>query len=290
MSEKKNNNSDGTAKRSKGRPKGSKNKRKGVDELPAEFARKQLSEGMFEGDMSADIPNPDNPTDALEMGEVVEPEQAIVEKPQKVKKELPTLDFPANVLIIGKRFSGKTTLLLNIIDPAEFDNVFIVTVSDQTGNLNSLCRSDLCILNSISDEFIDKLIEIHKEDRLTRTLILFDDFLGSDFEPKKSQKMRLLASSGRNFNISVVFSSQDITGVPTMFRRNVEYLFLGAMNANSIKKVAEEYSTADMNKKQLEFNLKELAKAKDNSWLFYDDRKGEWSKIEGASLDPNVLP
>lgn len=258
----------------RGRPIGSKNKLKGVDELPAE-----MSMSNNPGD------NPQNPN----MEAQVEPVQAIVENPQEIQKRLPTFDYPANVLVIGKRFSGKTTLLLNVIDPEEFDNVFIITVSDQTGNLNSLCRSDMCILNSISDEFIEKLIEIHKENRTTRTLILFDDFLGSDFDPKRSQKMKLLASSGRNFNISVVFSSQDIVGVPMMFRRNVEYLFLGAMNANSIEKVSREFSTADMPRKQLEVNLKELAKSKEHSFLFYDDRKGTWQKIEGSQLNPDVL-
>lgn len=246
-------------KRGKGRPKGSKNKRKGVDELPAE------------------APN-------------MEAEVISTEAEPEPEKKLPEIKYPANILLVGKRFSGKSTLILNLIDPKNFDNVFVVTVSDHTGNLNSLCRNEMCILNSISDEFIDKLIEIHKENRQMKTLIIFDDFLGANFEPKKSLKMRLLASSGRNFGISVLFSSQDVTGVPTMFRRNVEYLFLGAMNADSIKKITEQYATADMNKKQLDFNLKELAKAKDNSWLFYDDRKGIWEKIEGSRLNPNVLP
>ncbi len=255
-----------------GRPKGSKNKRKGEDSLPAESPpkvpgdeqeRTVAQKAIQEAPLSAEDPNP--------------------------VRELPKINYPSTVLVIGKRFSGKTTLLLNIIDPKEFDNVFIITVSEHLGNLNSLCKSEMCILNSISDEFIDALVEIHRDNQETKTLLLFDDFIGSNFDVKKSQKLRLLATSGRNFNISVVFSSQDIVGIPMLFRRNAEYLFLGAMNANSIEKVAAEYATADMTKKQLEFNLKNIAKDKTHSWLFYDDRESFWRRIEGSDLNPELL-
>lgn len=192
---------------------------------------------------------------------------------------IPALRFPSTTLIIAKKFSGKTNLILNIVNPKDFDNIFIVSATGHTGNFNSIADSDH-ILDGISEEFIEILLKFHVEKTDAKTMIIFDDFIGLDFDPKKSQKMRLLASSGRNFNISIVFSSQDLVSIPPLIRRNSEYLFIGNNTSNVIEKLSTDLAFPSLGKQKMIDSLVKISKAKDFEFLFLDDREQEFKIVK----------
>lgn len=50
------------------------------------------------------------------------------------------IDWPATVLMIGKKFCGKTNCILNIIGPVkkQFDNIYVITTTKHKNNLNEV--------------------------------------------------------------------------------------------------------------------------------------------------------
>ena len=187
-----------------------------------------------------------------------------------------TIKFPSSILLIGKKFSGKTNLLRNIIDRKKFNNVFVITLSGHTGNLTSLATDPENIIQGINDDIIDFIIEFQLANKKSKTCIIFDDFIDSERTLRAVPKIMMLATSGRNFGISLVISSQTVAQVPTAVRKNAEYLFIGKNMMSSADQLSREYATAQLGIKELK---KEIIDIQDHSWLMYDERVCKWSKI-----------
>ncbi len=64
----------------------------------------------------------------------------------------------------------------------------------------------------------------HQTETDVKTLLLLDDFIGMECEPRYSPRMKLLATSGRNFNLSIPFSSQDLSSDDHRFSYTPESL------------------------------------------------------------------
>jgi len=197
------------------------------------------------------------------------------------KEPLPQLEYPSTTIVLAKKFSGKTNLLLNIVDKSKFDNVWVVSLTGFTGKLDGLCEDEDCLLEDISDEMINELLKMHKEDRM-QSLIIFDDVIGQ--VDMRSKGMVKLATMGRNFGISIIISSQDFFRVPPVWRRNTEYWYLGSMTDSNIDAVAKELSTPTFQKKRIKQELSNVARDKNHDWLFYNDRKTNFRKLFGTQF------
>jgi len=182
------------------------------------------------------------------------------------------IEFPNVTIIVAKKFSGKTNLILDLINPDEFENVFIITGTAHIGRLDSLVESEDNVLNSISDEFITRLEEYQVENDKPPCLMIFDDFIGTGTDPKKLRKINKLASTGRHFNISVVFSSQDLTSIPIMMRRNAEYMFFGNNFQTVLESISKSYGTMSLPTRDLQAKLNKIVRNKNYEFLFFDDR------------------
>lgn len=225
---------------------------------------------------------------------------------EELKKEIV---FPSTVLVLGKKFSGKTNLIRNLVDKKKFDVIILFTVSKHTNNLNMLVKGfcpqevkdavgdegeimnkdnmteaeqeddddDLCIFEEISDEIIDILLDYQRKNSKSKMLMLFDDFISGANTLKKAPKILLLATSGRNFGISIIIASQILTPVlPTAIRKNAEYLLVGKNMLKTSKQLGDEFGTVDLSPKELTQEIQEI---RDHSWLFYDERKASWAKL-----------
>lgn len=194
-----------------------------------------------------------------------------------------SLQFPNNIIVIGKRYSGKSNLIRNIIDPHMFDEIFVITHTENTGNLKAIQPDDEYIIHELSEEFLDELIKIHKENKL-KTLLLFDDFIGSFFDVRRSTKMNLLATSGRNYGISLLFSSQDWTSVPIKVRRNAEYIFILKANANTKKQLVDDITPGNVDRKEFDEMIKNVNKSDKHDFLLLRDRENDIKFIDGTSV------
>jgi hypothetical protein len=242
---------------------------------------------------------PDDEESEKEHEELEEPKK----EPQKVKVEAPgknieaeipdismrefkkDLKWPATMLFVGKRFSGKTSLLLTLLkdQKKKFDNLFVITVSKHTGNLAKLVDDEENIFepSEFDDNVIEWLLDFQVENPKAKTLLVFDDCIDGKNAPSK---LKMLATSGRNFNISMIFCTQVLRGQGAMdpaLRKNVDYLFCGRNFMSSCQQLAEEYSNVDLDMKQLK---REILKIKDHGWLVYNEKKAQWYRMPESEI------
>lgn len=187
-----------------------------------------------------------------------------------------SIKFPSSILIVGKKFSGKTNLIRSLIDKKKFDNIFVITLSGHTGNLTKLCSDENNCFSNIDDEIIEFILDFQVENPKSKTLLIFDDFIDSETTLRKIPKICQIATSGRNFNITCLISSQTVSQVPTVLRKNAEYLFIGKNYRSSAEQLGKEYANAELSTKELQ---QKIINIKDHSWLVYDERKGEWKRL-----------
>lgn len=188
------------------------------------------------------------------------------------------IKWPATVLLIGKRFCGKTNAILNIVDKNDFDNVWVITTTKHKNNLNELVIDDGegdpmdQVLESLSEAFLYELIE-HQKKTDAKTLLIFDDFIGiKGIKLRHSDNMKLLASSGRNFNVSIVFSSQDAVEISKTFRRNPEYVMIGDNDEDAVDLMAKTMASVTIPKATMREKIAEVCR-KDYHFLYIDRRE-----------------
>lgn len=221
-----------------------------------------------------EIPEKTPEDDKIEPNKIKIPEISL----QKLKDEIV---YPSSILLIGKKFSGKTNLLRNLINKKKFDNVFVITLSGHTGNLSKLATDEENIIQGINDDIIEFILEFQVENPKSKTCILFDDFIDSERTLRAVPKVLQLGTSGRNYNITLVISSQTVSQVPTGLRKNAEYLFIGKNMMSSAEQLSKEYATAQLPIKELKNQIMNIT---DHSWLVYDERKTLWQKLPETEI------
>jgi hypothetical protein len=202
-------------------------------------------------------------------------EEAELHKVPEVNRE------PCTILICGKSGAGKTTAINNMIPPPgipgdPYDNRFIVTGTKHKHNLSDLVEDEDHILEGMSEEFIKLLTNHHKEHPKARTLLLFDDHVGLDFNFKASKGYKKLCAASRNFGITIIDSCQDIAEVPKILRRNAHWLLFGNNYEANNEMISDQLSFPDLPKPQFKRVLTKIAKERLYQWLVYDDKKQEW--------------
>lgn len=238
-----------------------------------EILKKALEEGVPSPSDGAPKPEPDKKPDPQGR-----PAGAPIVKVKKTIEKLPELQFPSTTIVLAKKFSGKTNLLLNVFDKNKFDNVWVVSLTGFTGKLDGLCEDEECLLEDVSDTMINELLKLHKESPMN-SLIVFDDVIGQ--VDMRSKGMNKLATMGRNFGISIVISAQDFFKVPPVWRRNSEYWYIGSLTDSNIEAASKELSVPSFTKKRIRQELSEIARDKNHDWLFYDDRNTKFKKLFG---------
>jgi len=128
------------------------------------------------------------------------------------------------------------------------------------------------VLESLSEAFLEELIE-HQKKTDAKTLLIFDDFIGiKGLKIRHSANMKLLASSGRNFNVSIVFSSQDAVEISKTFRRNPEYVLIGDNDEDAVDLMAKTMASVTIPKPTMREKIASVCR-KDYHFLFIDRRK-----------------
>ena len=202
-------------------------------------------------------------------------------KKEQLTMEDLNIEFPSTIVIVAKKFSGKSNLILDLINPDEFDNVFLITGTSHTNRLSSLVKSEDFILDNISDEFIRRLLEHQVENPDQKTLLIFDDVIGLDNEIRKVRKMNELGASGRNFNISMVISVQELVAISPTIRRNTEYYFFGNNFQSVIETIAKAFGSLVVPTKEIMAIMNRIVRKKDHEFLFLDDREQRYEVFKG---------
>jgi len=168
---------------------------------------------------------------------------------QKVLKRLPLA-----MLMIGKRRSGKTHLLIKMLNSKYFkDNFDTIYVFSPTVNLDktweSVKNEDVIMFDEYDESTINDILRIQEmkhESKRQNVLIILDD-LAEKLKGKRGNVLEMLATKGRHFNASFIFTSQKYNSVPTIIRNNSdEMIFFKVSNNQELKTIVEEQDIKDL--------------------------------------------
>lgn len=135
----------------------------------------------------------------------------------------------ASILVIGKRLSGKTTLVCDILNKFYFQNStsngLVIAPTDVTNKFYSQnLPSDASIyyeLTTSTCEIIQNALE-----KQEKSYVIMDDCLCQKANWEKDKTIYGLLCNGRHHNLTSVLTMQYPLNVPPEIRQNFDYVFL----------------------------------------------------------------
>lgn len=205
-----------------------------------------------------------------------------------IHKNIPSIPF--NMSVFGKSSSGKTNMILNLLNwySKIFKNRTFIFTASRNGSLYSLESSLKAkifneLYNDKGESIIDKIIEFQRErkekgKKLEHLLILFDDFITDQSFQKKNSIYTKLYSMARHFNISVITTAQQITQMPSTIRRLSWYDCVFKISNNAEKKlyITENCNAIDKSESQFE-EIYNSAVKESFSFLYINKKDGTYS-------------
>ena len=198
-------------------------------------------------------------------------------------------DHPYRILIIGGSGSGKTNLLLNLIenqpdidkiylyakDPFESKYQYLINKREGVG-INHF-KYPKAFIEYSNDMHLYKNIDDYNPDKENKMLIVFDDMIADMIHNKKLNAIVTeLFIRERKLNISV-FNTQSYYDIPKDVRLNTSHFFIAKFpNKREVQQIAINHSS--------DINTKDFA----NIYRKYTDEPYSFSVIDTmlASNDP----
>lgn len=190
--------------------------------------------------------------------------------------------FPSMLLNVGRSGSGKTTVLMYMLNQPNFLKGFYdkIYYFSPTADLDDLIKAvKIPKKNLIKKDFENELNKIlAKQESLikkhgiklvgekSKVLVIFDDII-SNQKFLKSPEMLKLASMGRHFLISSIINTQSFTKVPRGLRLQANSVILFPSSENEMLVFADSYTPPHTSKKKF-MQLIEYATKDKHSFLF----------------------
>lgn len=162
--------------------------------------------------------------------------------------------LPLSMLLIGKRRSGKTNLLIKMLNSKHFiDNFQKVFIFSPTVELDETWESirdypskrDIILFDKFDESIIEDILQLQRKSD-EDVLIILDDF-AEKLKGKRGNTLEQLATKGRHFNTSFIFTSQKYNAVPSIIRNNVdEVIFFKVSNNLELKTIVDENDNKDL--------------------------------------------
>ena len=162
-------------------------------------------------------------------------------------------DHPYKILIIGGLGSGKTNLLLNLIEnQIDIDKIYLCAKDPYDSKYQYLTNKREGVgINHCNDpkafiEYSNNMHDVYKNideynpDKENKILIVFDDMIADMIHNKKLNSIVTeLFIRGRKLNISLVFMTQSYFKIPKDVRLNTSHFFITKIpNKRKLQQIA----------------------------------------------------
>ena len=147
-----------------------------------------------------------------------------------------TIKADATVLLLGKRGTGKSTLLndimYNVRDKFQFGIAMSPTEESTAMMASILPRS--CIFNDFAEDAVGRLLQYQKRNdkKGGRNMFIIMDDCAYDTRTLKGKNIREVFMNGRHRKIFIINAVQYMMDVPSFLRGQIDYVF--AMRDNII--------------------------------------------------------
>ena len=181
-------------------------------------------------------------------------------------KPFPPSPQPFVWLAVGRKGSGKTTIIKNLLDSDQgfkkrFHNIYLISKTaenddklkrlveelDEDGKFYNTCN------DGIVEEVLDKIKKFNKEyttkhkKKKPENLVLFDDCLDSlPLSVEKNSAINKLIVGHRHYKTSIIISVQKWSAVNRLIRNNADCVsYFTNQNDKENKSFQEEYGISD---------------------------------------------
>ncbi len=144
-----------------------------------------------------------------------------------------TMKPDATVMMIGRRGSGKSTLISDVMYNMRDQFSFGLAMSpteDSSASLGEFLPR-ACIYNEFSDSAIGQMLRYQRanvdvKNHRFRNMFLIMDDCGFDNKSLKSKNMREVFMNGRHRKMFIVYAVQYLMDIPSALRGQIDYVFV----------------------------------------------------------------
>lgn len=211
-----------------------------------------------------------------------------------------------NILVLGKRNTGKSTILNDIL--AHLDKLFgLVIAMSGSEDMNGFYKKRLPNMFVYNDVYVNKIRDLvarqqkfiklvnrggqKYKDCNTNAALILDDCIHNK-EWTKDESARYLSYAGRHIKMSVFIASQELMALPPGIRANFDYVFISRMdNADELGKVRKTFFASIPDKKTFDHVFNKYTD--DYKFIVVDQMTKSTdphNKIFWYKADPNVKP
>ena len=162
------------------------------------------------------------------------------------------------ICFTAKRNSGKSQLLRYLVTCSKdlFTKIFVICPTETVNHFYKDLVPAQNIFSQYKEEWVESLItkltdiNAGKSDEDAKHILLILDDCCSDTKFHQSKTLKQLATRGRHIKIAVLITCQYIYQIPPIVRNNCDFIYVGQMNAQSIKLLTTEFLMGNIDKKQ----------------------------------------
>ena len=199
--------------------------------------------------------------------------------------------------LLAKRNSGKSCLLKYLVQAErhKFAKIYVICPTEKINRFYSDIVDDECIFDTYEEKWANKLIEkmtdinANKSQKERKNVLLILDDIVSDHNFHQSPSLKKIVIRGRHINIAVILTFQYLNLVPPVCRNNMDYLFCGQMNKQSIDLLMSEFISGDISKEDFLRMFNRCTK--DYNFLVINNnsvKDDDLNSIYGCIKTPNI--
>ena len=159
--------------------------------------------------------------------------------------------------LLAKLNSGKSHILKYLVESEKrkFNKIYCICPTEKINRFYSdLINDDECIFDSYNEKWVEKLIDkmteinANKKPKERKNILLILDDIVSDHNFHQSPTLKKLFIRGRHINIAIILTFQYLNLIPPVARNNIDCLFVGQMNKQSVDLLCSEFISGDITK------------------------------------------